>query len=70
MKKRTCGIIMQVPVWILLVVLFISFIYLSITGFNGMPGSQFFGYGIPIWIIIILYFWGRYIQGSKDYPGF
>jgi hypothetical protein len=71
MKKRTLGIILQIPVWILLVAIFISFIYLSFAGYGEVPGSSFLKYALLIWIIIILYFIGRFLQTKKnDYPSF
>jgi hypothetical protein len=69
MKKRTLGLIFQIPVWILLLVIFISFFYLWFTGgYAGMSGGQFFRYGLPIWIIIILYVIGRVLENKKDNP--
>lgn len=70
MNKKNWGWILQLPVFILLGILFISFIYLSFTGYGGITPRQFVKYGIPIWIIIILYIWGRILQTRKDYPQF
>jgi len=66
MNKKMWGLILQIPVWLLLIVIFISFIWLSFTGYSGMTGGQFFRYGLPIWIIVILYVIGRVLENKKD----
>jgi Na+-translocating ferredoxin:NAD+ oxidoreductase RnfE subunit len=70
MRKKMLGRILQVPVWILLIAIFISFIYLSFKGYAGVSGKDFIKYGIFVWTIILLYLIGRIFENKKDYPSF
>jgi hypothetical protein len=66
MKKKIWGMILQIPVWILLLAIFVSFIYLSVKGFGGQAGIFYLKYGLLIWIIIILYIIGKIIERMSD----